>query len=127
MEDLKFLAREAKTRLKSGFWEEHKDKISDIKDKVKSQGVKTTNIAKYYQTNVIKEIKPQTDENEVFYLKVKDILDSVGEVSDIIKRLIDVNGYSEMPYEKKQRYVMELSEKYRLALARYKREKKFLP
>lgn len=125
MEDLKIMAKDAKRRLKSGFWEEHKDKICDIKDKVKTQGVSGSNVVKYYQTTVIKEIKPKSDEKEKFYMKVKGILDSVGEVSDIIKRLIDDEVYSSMPYDKRQRYVMELSEKYRVALARYKKEKKF--
>lgn len=125
MEDLKNKAKEAKRRLKTGFWEEHKDKIADLKDKVKTEGIDSSNIVKYYQTNVICEIKPKTDENEVFYNKVKSILDSVGEVSDIIRRLIDEKVYAALPYERKQKYIMELSEKYRIALTRYKRELKF--
>lgn len=125
MEDLKFIAKEAKKRLKTGFWEEHRDKISSIKDRAKTEGIETSNIVKYYQTTIIREVKPKTDETEAFYTKVKAILDSVGEVSDIIKRLIDTETYNSLPYDRKQKYVMELSEKYREALKRYKREKKF--
>lgn len=125
MEDIKLLAKEAKQRMKSGFWEENKEKIGYIKSKAKSEGIESSKIVRYYQTNVIREIKPKKDENEKFYKKVKAILDSVGEVSDIIKRLIDTEVYNSLPYDRKQKYVMELSQKYREALVRYKREKKF--
>lgn len=124
MDDLKVLAKEAKKRLKTGFWEANHSKIAFIKNQAKTQGIDSSNIIKYYQTVVTKEQEPEKDHNEVFYKKVKKILDSVGEVSDIIRRLIDFDEYNKMNYEKKQRYVMELSSKYRLALDRYKREKK---
>lgn len=124
MEDLKSLAKEAKRRMKSGFWEENRDKIGTIKQQAKTQGIESSKIVQYYQTNVIREIKPKNDDNEKFYRKVKSILDSVGEVSDIIRRLIDPEAYNSLPYERKQKYVMELSRKYREALERYKREKK---
>lgn len=125
MEDVKLLAKEAKKRMKSGFWEENKEKIGYMKSKAKSEGIESSKIVRYYQTNVIREIKPKKDENEKFYKKVKAILDSVGEVSDIIKRLIDTEVYNSLPYDRKQKYIMELSQKYREALVRYKREKKF--
>ncbi len=125
MEDIKLLAKEAKRRMKNGFWEQNKDKIGYMKAKAKSEGIESSKIVKYYQTNVIREIKPKKDENEKFYKKVKSILDSVGEVSDIIRRLIDTEAYNALPYDRKQKYIMELSQKYREALVRYKREKKF--
>lgn len=124
MENLKFIAKEAKKRLKSGFWEEHKDKISLIRDKAKTEGMNTSNIINYYRTKVTHEIKPVNDETEIFYQKVKSILDSVGEVSDIIRRLIDTDHYNSLPYERKQKYIMELADRYRIALARYKKEQK---
>ena len=123
MDNIKLLAKDAKKRLKSGFWEEHKDKIVQIKDKARSEGVETSNIIKYYQTRVIHNVKPKEDDSELFYTKVKAILDSVGEVSDIIGRLIDQEIYISLPYESKQKYVMELSDRYRVALNRYKKDK----
>ena len=123
MDNIKLLAKDAKKRLKSGFWEEHKDKIVQIKDKARSEGVETSNIIKYYQTRVIHNVKAKDDDSELFYAKVKAILDSVGEVSDIIGRLIDQEIYISLPYESKQKYVMELSDRYRVALNRYKKDK----
>ncbi len=123
MDNIKLLAKDAKKRLKSGFWEEHKDKIVQIKDKARSEGVETSNIIKYYQTRVIHNVKAKDDDSELFYTKVKAILDSVGEVSDIIGRLIDQEIYISLPYESKQKYVMELSDRYRVALNRYKKDK----
>ncbi len=125
MGDLKSLAKKAKQRLKNGFWEKHRDEITSIKDQVKSEGVSSSKIVEYYQTNVIKEVKPQKSDSELFYTRVKLILDTDGEVSDIIGRLIDVEFYNGLSYDRKQRYVMELSDKYRLALDRYKREKHY--
>lgn len=122
MDNIKLLAKDAKKRLKSGFWEEHKDKIVQIKDKAKSEGIESSKIVKYYQTRVICNVKPKKDDAELFYTKVKSILDSVGEVSDIIGRLIDQDTYCALAYDAKQRYVMELSDKYRVALNRYKKE-----
>ena len=123
MDNIKLLAKDAKKRLKSGFWEEHKDKIVQIKDKARSEGVETSNIITYYQTRVIHNVKAKDDDSELFYTKVKAILDSVGEVSDIIGRLIDQEIYISLPYESKQKYVMELSDRYRVALNRYKKDK----
>ncbi len=65
----------------------------------------------------------RNEENDVFYLRVKEILDKYGEVSDILGRLADKDYLATLPYEQKQRYYFDLSEKYRTALAKYKKEK----
>ena len=67
MNDLKSMAKDAKKRLKTGFWEEHKDGINLIKTQAKSQGIESSNIVRYYQTTVIKEVKHKKDETELFY------------------------------------------------------------
>ena len=58
-----------------------------------------------------------------FYLKVKELLDTYGEVSDAIGRLTDRQYFDSLTYEERVRYTLELSEKYLKALERYRREK----
>ena len=60
-----------------------------------------------------------------FYLKVKKLLLEEGEVSDAIGRLTDKEYYATLSYAEKQRYTLELSEKYLKALERFKREEQF--
>ena len=62
----------------------------------------------------------KTDE---FYLKVKELLDTYGEVSDAIGRLTDRQYFDSLAYEERVRYTLALSEKYLKALERYRREK----
>ena len=48
-----------------------------------------------------------------------------GEVSDAIGRLTDKRYYETLSYSEKQRYTLDLSEKYLRALERFKREYEF--
>ena len=56
-------------------------------------------------------------------MKVKDLLDREGEVSDALGRLTDREYYDKLSYADKQRYSLELSAKYLKALERYRKEK----
>ena len=58
-----------------------------------------------------------------FYLRVKQLLDTYGEVSDAIGRLTDKDYYATLTYEEKQRYNLELSARYLAALEKYRAEK----
>ena len=60
-----------------------------------------------------------------FYLRVKEILLSEGEVSDAIGRLTDKAYYDTLSYAEKQRYTLNLSEKYLRALERFRKEYEF--
>ena len=120
---LKRLARKAKGRLKTGFW---KDYDADVKNAIGSSdsaSAKKSEIVRYYRAKALREIDSPPD--EAFYLKVKAILDSCGEVSDIIGRLIDENAVSHMTFLERQRYVLDISEKYRICRERYEQEKKY--
>ena len=65
------------------------------------------------------------EKEDEFYLKVKKMLDSEGEVSDAIGRLTDKQYFDTLSYEEKQRYTLELSNKYLAALQKYRKEKLF--
>lgn len=119
----KALAKQAKQRIKSGYWEKSFQEKSESIKLAKSNGVNESAVTKYYREKVISDLKNKNTEEENFYQKVKQILDNFGEVSDILGRLTDKEYLSTLSYEQKQRYLLSLSENYRKALARYKKEK----
>lgn len=115
--------KEAKKRLKSGFWQNYKKDLEEELERAKQQGISTSKVKEYYAQKISGEIRSDGKKEDEFYLKVKKILDTEGEVSNIIGRLTDKQEYDSLSYEEKQKYTLKLSEKYILALERYKKEK----
>ena len=120
---LKMLAKEAKARMKRGFWTECKEELHRKKTQAKEQGINESKMERYFQEQVSERIRGETPDE--FYLKVRDLLLSEGEVSDAIGRLTDREYYESLSYSEKQRYTLEISEKYLRALERFKREYEF--
>lgn len=120
---LKMLAREAKRRMKRGFWQECDKKLEDERTYAKEQGLNESKLERYFQERVEAQIKGE--EPDDFYLRVKALLLEEGEVSDAIGRLTDRAYYDTLSYAEKQRYTLELSERYLRALERFKREYEF--
>ena len=120
---LKEEARRAKNRIKSGFWLECKEDIDEQMEKARQQGLNESKVGRFFQNRVSAQISGEKEDE--FYLKVKDMLLSNGEVSDAIGRLTDKEYYKSLSYEEKQRYNLSLSEKYLRALERFRRECEF--
>ncbi len=120
MDDIINMARAAKKRLKGNFWADCKRNLSRNTDEAKQKGVSDIKIKSMIEKNLKKEI--DGEKSDEFYLKVKQLLDSEGEVSDAIGRLTDREVYDKLSYEEKQRYNLELSNRYLNALKRYRRE-----
>lgn len=120
---LKQYAKEAKLRLKNGFWQDYKKNLDDKLTKAQEAGVAPSKVKEYYNYVVSENIKSRKDSEEEFYLKVKKILDEEGEISDAIGRLTDKREFESLSYAEKQRYTLALSEKYLKAVERYNREK----
>ncbi len=121
MGDLKVLARAAKQRLKSDFWKDCKQSYYKNASGAKERGVSEIKVKSTLKGKVISTIRGEKEDE--FYLKVKKMLDEEGEVSDAIGRLTDTDYYQTLSYEEKQRYTLELSNRYLAALAKYKKEK----
>ena len=121
MEDIKGLAHAAKLRMKNNFWEECKRNIDEGTFQAREKGLNEVRVKSSLRGKVESEIKGEKQDE--FYLKVKALLDTEGEVSDAIGRLTDREVYDKLSYEDKQRYTMEISAKYLAALNRYKKEK----
>ena len=120
---LKSLAREAKMRMKRGFWEKCERDLEECRRDARAQGISESKMERYFVGKVSDAIRGETPDD--FYLKVKKLLLEEGEVSDAIGRLTDRAYYDSLSYEEKQRYTLELSEKYLEALMRFSRECEF--
>ena len=123
LKSFKDYCKEAKKRLKSGFWQDYQKQVSSHIQLAEQQGISTSKVKEYYEERLRGDIIKSQDKNEDFYLKVKALLDSEGEVSDALGRLTDMEYYKTLSYEEKQRYNLELSQKYLKAVERYKKEK----
>lgn len=121
MDDIKKMARAAKNRMKSNFWEECRKSMDETGEKAKSLGIGETRAKSAVSRRVKSEIRGEKEDG--FYLRVKEMLDREGEVSDAIGRLTDREVYDKLSYEEKQRYNLELSAKYLAALEKYRKEK----
>lgn len=126
VKSIKSYAREAKQRMKKGFWENHNKQVADSVEKAEKEGENTSEVVKFYKAQVVETIKGVKQIDEEFYQKVKAILDEVGEVSDILGRLTDKEYFSTLSYEQKQRYLLDLSNNYVKAKERYYKESKFV-
>ena len=116
-------ARNAKSRIKSGFWQTRKQDMDETLEKARTAGVNESKASRFFAARVAGEIEGRKEDE--FYLKVKEMLLSDGEVSDAIGRLTDKPYYDTLSYEEKQRYTLSLSEKYLRALERFRREYQF--
>lgn len=120
---LKQYAKEAKSRLKNGFWQNYKKDLDEKITLATEAGVAPSKVKEYYTYVVSENIKSKKDDEEEFYGKVKKILEEEGEISDAIGRLTDRAEYEKMTYSERQRYTLTLSERYLKAVERFNREK----
>ena len=116
-------ARLAKSRIKSGFWAECKENMEEKKEKAREQGLNESKAGRYFKMQVQAQIEGRKEDD--FYLRVKEMLLSDGEVSNAIGRLTDQEYYKTLTYEEKQRYNLSLSEKYLRALEKFRAECEF--
>lgn len=121
MEDLKSAARRAKRRLKTDYWKKCKEDAANTARKAKEKGLNEGKIKSGIYDKVRSDVRG--DKPDDFYLRVKQLLDTCGEVSDAIGRLTDRQYYETLSYEEKTRYNLQLSAKYLAALEKYRAEK----
>ena len=120
---LKQYCKDAKKRLKQGFWQNYKSKLDTEMLKAEQAGISKNMVKEYYNSRITENIRSTSDEKEEFYQKVKKLIDTEGEVPNAIGRLTDTEYFNTLTYEEKQRYTLTLSEKYLQAIERYRKEK----
>ncbi len=124
LKSLKQYAKEAKKRLKSGFWDTYRENLQKEIQDAKQSGVPENKVREYFQYNVIsRTLNAEPEDEQAFYARVKQLLDEEGEVSNAIGRLTEKTYFESLDYEERQRYTLSLSERYLKALDRYKKEK----
>ncbi len=116
-------ARKAKNRMKSGFWTDCQKDMEGQLSKARAQGLNESKAGRYFTAQVTAQIEGKKEDD--FYLRVKEMLLTQGEVSDAIGRLTDREYYATLSYEEKQRYTLSLSERYLRALERFRTEYEF--
>lgn len=119
---LKEYAKEAKARMKSSFWQDYKNRVETQIEKAEEDGVSKSKVVEYYQNKAAVTIRGVNSKDEEFYLKVKEILSTYGDVSDAIGRLTDKDYFATLSYEQRQRYTLDLSARYIKAKERYYKE-----
>lgn len=120
---LKQYAKEAKQRLKNGFWQNYHKDLDEKIERASEAGIAPSKVKEYYTYVVSENIKSRKDDEDEFYYKVKKILDEEGEISDAIGRLTDKKEFENLSYAEKQKYTLTLSERYLKAVERYNKEK----
>ncbi len=120
---LKQYCKEAKKRLKSGFWQNYKKELDEGLENAERTGVSPSVVKQFYVEKVTEEVKNKVEDKEEFYQRVKKLLTEEGEVPNALGRLTDFAYYKTLSYEEQQRYNLNLSEKYLQAVERFRREK----
>jgi len=119
---LKQYCKEAKKRLKGGFWQSYQKNLNENIERAEREGISTSKVKQYYTERVIENIKNRDEEKEECYKKVKKLLLEEGEVPNAIGRLTDIDLFNSLSYEERQRYTLSLSEKYLEAVERFRKE-----
>ncbi len=122
---LRMIARQAKQRMKENFWESYRAEQKEKIELARKNGVNTKDAERFFAMEMERKIRGE-EVIDPFYERVKALLLSEGEVSDAIGRLTDYALYETLSYTEKQRYTLDLSQKYLRALERFKREYAFL-
>jgi hypothetical protein len=126
-ENIRFLATEAKKRLKCGYWTDILSSRRTELEEAKANGMATEGIYSYYRNKVMSDFYrdslPVSDE-DVMYSKVCKILDSEESVTNVIGYLMDKDYYNSADSDERARYVLRLSKLYVRMKERYMLEKR---
>ena len=121
---IKSVAKEAKMRLKNRFWEDYKKEVESSVKTAGEEGLAPSGVETYFKNLVIKSVRGASEEDEGFYVKVKQMLDQEGaRPCNALDKLMDKSVFNSLPYADKERYLFCLAKKYEIALERYDRER----
>lgn len=121
--EFKKLAKTARARLKSGFWENQRQLRSEKYVQMEEPDVQEKIIRQYFSASKFVSFAKSEDEliDEKLYPIVCRIIDEDDGLNPI-GRLIDRDKYVKMDGIEKQRYVFDLSERYSRLSQKYVRE-----
>lgn len=123
--ELKLKAKSAKQRLKSGFWNRINEKREAEINEAKVNGKNVQKVKDYYNSYIYETVREKdsvTIEEELFMQKVREIMENEEYINNPLKLLMNDEYMSSLDYSGKQRYILEISEKYRKAREKIKTE-----
>ena len=124
MPTIKEYAKEAKARLKSGFWEEVIAKrAQDVKTAVNQGKNSDVVFCEYREVLKRKLFDGDSEEDEIFYKKVCELLSGDKVVINPIGELADKQKMQEMNESSRQQYIFELSKKFKKMKDRFYSER----
>lgn len=108
--------------MKSGFWEEAKKTLEAEKQVAATQGLNARKVGEEQHRRLQQQIYDYNGfcEEQEFYKKVEEILDSDETISNPIMRLADQEYMATLDAYDKQAYISRLASRYRQAVERYK-------
>ena len=69
LKTLKQYCKEAKKRLKCGFWQNYQRDLTENLERAEKAGISTSKVKQYYAERVSENIKSRGEEKEEFYKK----------------------------------------------------------
>ena len=123
MSTFKEYAKRAKERMKSGFWEQAKQNIETEKQVAATLGLNTRKVGEEERRKLQRQIYDYDGfcEEQEFYAKVEEMLESNEIVSNPIMRLADQDYMSKLSPAERQSYISKIAAKYREAVDKYRR------
>ncbi len=123
MPTIKEYAKEAKARMKNGFWDDVNIQRQNDVAIAANQGKSTDVIMNEYREVLKRKIfETETKEDELLYRKVCALLSQKRVIINPIGELADKSKMKNMSEAAKQHYVFELSKKFKQMKERYFRE-----
>lgn len=127
MDDFRKEAKEARNRLRKGFWTDIIVERRNIIENAIKNGQDVKSIQEYYKRKIENKIKDmykgdQMTEEDILYKKVCNIMESQEVLLNPLSLLIDHNVYDKMSESAKQVYILKLSEQYIKMKQRYNSE-----
>ena len=116
-------AKRAKERMKSGFWEQAKKSIQAEKQVAATLGLNTRKVGQEQRRKLERQIYDYDGfcEEQEFYAKVEEMLESNEIISNPIMRLADHEYMERLTPAERQIYISKIATKYREAVERYRR------
>lgn len=116
--ELKLKAKSAKQRLRSGFWDKVNEKRELEIAEAKLSGKNVQRVKDYYSSYIYETVREKDKtylEEELFLQKVREIIENEEYINNPLRLLMNDEYMSSLDYSGKQRYILEISEKYRKA------------
>ena len=123
---LKEYAKKAQDRMKSGFWSQAKQDVEDKKEQAKLLGLDTVKVVEDERRKTVRRIYDEQGylEEQAFYNKVVEILQSKDTVTNPLARLADQELMSQMSPTERQTYLIKLSARFQKVVEQYNSSQK---